>query len=308
MGRQVKQGLDYFTVDVDFFDSIKIRKIRKACGNQSIALLIALLCNIYRENGYYVGYDSDLTFLIAEQFSVSEGAVEEAVRKAVSVGFFDTDMFNKYNILTSHSIQERYFIAVDKLKRKRVAVIGDFVLKSIIECGYIDKLGGNAVFHRDKSNKSLNKSDYVKVKVKGKVKEKVNVNVNKSIVEKDEQQAESKTENEQTNNTYSEVIEYLNMKAQTRYKASTPKTKQLIHARLSEGFILDDFKIVIDNKCADWKGTEFEKFLRPETLFGTKFEGYLNARQTVQKSTNKNVEMYERALAKARDLNERSRL
>lgn len=303
MGRQVKQGLDYFTVDVDFFDSIKIRKIRKACGTQSIALLIALLCNIYRENGYYVGYDSDLTFLIAEQFSVSEGAVEETVRKAVSVGFFDTDMFNKYNILTSHSIQERYFIAVDKLKRKRVAVTGDFILKSIIECGYIDKLGGNAVFHRDKSDKSLNKSDYVKVKVKGKVKEKVNVN--KSIVEKDQQQAESKAENEQTNNTCTEVIEYLNMKAQTRYRASTPKTKQLIRARLSEGFILDDFKIVIDNKCADWKGTEWEKFLRPETLFGTKFEGYLNARQTVQKSTNKNADLYARALAKAREIDER---
>lgn len=302
MGRQVKQGLDYFTVDVDFFDSIKIRKIRKACGTQSITLLIALLCNIYRENGYYVGYDSDLTFLIAEQFSVSEGAVEETVRKAVSVGFFDTDMFNKYNILTSHSIQERYFIAVDKLKRKRVAVIGDFVLKSIIECGYIDKLGVNAVFHRDKSNKSLNKSDYVKVKVKGKVKEKVNVN--KSIVEnviKDE-------ESERTRAICSEVIEYLNLKAQTRYRASTPRTRQLIRARLSEGFVLDDFKIVIDKKVADWKGTEWEKFLWPETLFGTKFEGYLNARQTVKKSTNKNVEMYERALAKARDLNERNRL
>ena len=306
MGRQVKQGLDYFTVDVDFFDSIKIRKIRKACGTQSITLLIALLCNIYRENGYYVGYDSDLTFLIAEQFSVSEGAVEEAVRKAVSVGFFDIDMFNKYNILTSHSIQERYFIAVDKLKRKRVAVIGDFVLKSIIECGYIDKLGVNAVFRRDKSNKSLNKSDYVKVKVKGKVKEKVNVN--KSIVEKDERQTESKAESEQTNNTCTEVIEYLNLKAQTRYRASTPKTKQLIRARLSEGFILDDFKIVIDNKCADWKGTEWEKFLRPETLFGTKFEGYLNARQTVQKSANKNAELYERALAKARELDARNQL
>ena len=303
MGRQVKQGLDYFTVDVDFFDSIKIRKIRKACGTQSITLLIALLCNIYRENGYYVGYDSDLKFLIAEQFSVSEGAVEEAVRKAVSVGFFDTDMFNKHNILTSHSIQERYFIAVDKLKRKRVAVTGDFVLKSIIECGYIDKLGANAVFHRDKSNKLLNKSDYVKVKVKGKVKEKVNVN--KSIVEKDERQTENKAENEQTNNTCTEIIEYLNLKAQTRYRASTPKTKQLIRARLSEGFILDDFKIVIDNKCADWKGTEWEKFLRPETLFGTKFEGYLNARQTVQKSTNKNADLYARALAKAREIDER---
>ena len=54
-----------------------------------------------------------------------------------------------------------------------------------------------------------------------------------------------------------------------------------------------------------WQGTEWEKFLRPETLFGTKFEGYLNARQTVQKSTNKNADLYARALAKAREIDER---
>ena len=299
MGRQVKQGLDYFTLDVDFFDSIKIRKIRKACGTQSIALLVALLCNIYREEGYYVGYDGDLTFLIAEQFSVSEGAVEETVRKAVSVGFFDADMFRKYNILTSHAIQERYFIAVDKLKRKRVAVTGDFVLKSISDSGYVDKLCGNVVFHTDKSNKSLNKSDYVKVKVN--VKEKVNVN--KSIVEKSRQH--TKTTSKQTNATCQEIIDYLNEKAQTKYRATTAKTRSLINARLSEGFVVGDFKTVIDKKCAEWQGTEWEKFLRPETLFGTKFEGYLNARQTVQKSTNKNADLYARALAKAREIDER---
>ena len=102
-----------------------------------------------------------------------------------------------------------------------------------------------------------------------------------------------------------EVIDYLNEKAQTKYRATTAKTRSLIHARLSEGFALNDFKTVIDKKCAEWKGTEFEKFLRPETLFGTKFEGYLNARQTVQKSTNKNADLYARALAKAREIDER---
>ena len=79
---------------------------------------------------------------------------------------------------------------------------------------------------------------------------------------------------------YSSVIEYLNRKANTKYKASSKKTQTCIHSRLSEGFTEDDFKQVIDNKCADWIGTEWEKFLRPETLFGTKFEGYLNAKTT----------------------------
>ena len=43
---------------------------------------------------------------------------------------------------------------------------------------------------------------------------------------------------------------------------------------------MEDFQRVIDNKCADWKGTEWEKYLRPATLFGTKFESYLNQKQT----------------------------
>jgi len=81
---------------------------------------------------------------------------------------------------------------------------------------------------------------------------------------------------------YTEVIAYLNEKAGTRYKPTTGKTKSLIHARKAEGFTLEDFQVVIDKKCREWMGTEYEKFLRPETLFGTKFESYLNAKDGVQ--------------------------
>lgn len=102
-----------------------------------------------------------------------------------------------------------------------------------------------------------------------------------------------------------EIIDYLNEKARTKYRATTAKTQSLIRARLSEGFVVGDFKTVIDKKCAEWQGTEWEKFIRPETLFGTKFEGYLNARQT-NKSANKNAELYEKALAKARELDARN--
>ena len=73
-----------------------------------------------------------------------------------------------------------------------------------------------------------------------------------------------------------EIIQYLNMRTGAKYKSTTSKTKQLINARVNEGFTLDDFKTVIDKKCVEWSGTEFEKFLRPNTLFGTKFESYLN--------------------------------
>lgn len=74
-----------------------------------------------------------------------------------------------------------------------------------------------------------------------------------------------------------EIVSYLNEKVNSSYRPSTPKTQTLIKARLKEGFTLEDFKTVINKKTAEWKGTDMAQYLRPETLFGTKFEGYLNA-------------------------------
>ena len=80
-----------------------------------------------------------------------------------------------------------------------------------------------------------------------------------------------------TNNIiYSRIIEYLNSKTGKSYKSTTRKTQSLIKARIDEGFNEEEFFKVIDNKVSEWKGTEYEKYLRPETLFGNKFEGYLN--------------------------------
>ena len=74
-----------------------------------------------------------------------------------------------------------------------------------------------------------------------------------------------------------EIISCLNEKTKKHYKANTPKTVRLIRARLKEGFTVEDFKAVIEKKCDDWLGNEkMERYLRPETLFGTKFDGYLN--------------------------------
>lgn len=87
---------------------------------------------------------------------------------------------------------------------------------------------------------------------------------------------------------YDSIVSYLNQKAGTNYQAATKKTRACIHARLAEGFTIDDFKAVIDKKCAEWIGGEFEKYLRPETLFGTKFEGYLNAKSNPKEGNGNN--------------------
>lgn len=73
------------------------------------------------------------------------------------------------------------------------------------------------------------------------------------------------------------IVAHLNEACGTHYRASTPKTRKLIATRMREGFTVDDFKRVIDNKAAQWLGDpSMRRYLRPETLFGTKFEGYLN--------------------------------
>lgn len=87
-------------------------------------------------------------------------------------------------------------------------------------------------------------------------------------------------------NIYSRVIEHLNKKANMRYKHTTKKTQQLIKARIDEGFTVEDFEKVIDTKEAEWRNTEFARYLRPETLFGTKFESYLNQRGSISNDRN----------------------
>ena len=78
---------------------------------------------------------------------------------------------------------------------------------------------------------------------------------------------------------YEDIIDYLNQKAGTHFRHSSADTKKHIKARFNDGFTLEDFKTVIDKKSKEWKGTDMEKFLRPATLFGTKFEGYLNQKE-----------------------------
>lgn len=89
---------------------------------------------------------------------------------------------------------------------------------------------------------------------------------------------------------YKEIIEYLNSRVGTNYKHTTNKTRDLIKARFNEGFTLEDFKEVIDKKSMEWINTDMKKYLRPETLFGTKFESYLNQDVKERKLTTKDIQ------------------
>lgn len=91
-----------------------------------------------------------------------------------------------------------------------------------------------------------------------------------------------KTENTNTENNNNklsickEVISYLNLKAKKNFKVDTASHHKFIKARLKEGYALEDFKKVVDVMVAKWKGTEYEQYLQPQTLFGNKMDNYLN--------------------------------
>ena len=85
---------------------------------------------------------------------------------------------------------------------------------------------------------------------------------------------------------YEEIVQYLNQKTGKNFKHTSKVTQRHIRARLAEGFTVSDFKQVIDKKCSDWlRDQKMKEYLRPETLFGTKFESYLNSKTTTTKQT-----------------------
>lgn len=119
MARPIKQGLDYYSLDVGFLQDVKIRRIMRACGIQSIPVLISLLANIYRNDGYFLRWSPDMSFLIADELGVSEGAVTATVDKAVQVDFFNANMYECYGVLTSEGIQSRFFEAASRRREVR---------------------------------------------------------------------------------------------------------------------------------------------------------------------------------------------
>lgn len=123
------------------------------------------------------------------------------------------------------------------------------------------------------------------------------------VVNKNENDTVNKNvkDNNTSNEYYKIIIDYLNKKAGTKYKHSTKTTKKLIDDRLDEGFTVDDFKTVIDKKSNEWLENEkMRPYLRPATLFGDKFERYLN-QQTQNNNSYQVINESETEISKKED-------
>lgn len=136
MVRPMKQGLDYFPMDVSFTRDVKVRRVHMACGMESIGILVYLLSLIYRDQGYYEKWDEELCFLTAMDLHLEESLVEQVVQKAAQVGFFDGELLADWGILTSAGIQERFLAATRKRKVRRL--IREYLLVDVAEEGEIE--------------------------------------------------------------------------------------------------------------------------------------------------------------------------
>jgi len=129
MARPTAKGVEYFPLNVNFINDLKVRKLLLSCGAQSIAVLIYLLSTIYKDEGYFVEIHEDEIDLIALDVNVTPEFVLEVINKACEVRFFDVNLYNNFNILTSRGIQERYLKITER--RKNSVVITQFNLINV---------------------------------------------------------------------------------------------------------------------------------------------------------------------------------
>jgi len=132
MARPVKIGLDYFPFDTGFFGDRKIRRLLKTFGGNGVEVYVFVLCEIYRDKGYYVQCDENFVFDIADGLSLKESFVREVIRHCVVNGLFDQRVYDVENSLTSHGVQKRY---LEVKSRSSVAIDSRYFCK---DCGVID--------------------------------------------------------------------------------------------------------------------------------------------------------------------------
>lgn len=127
MARPKKDGLDYFPLDVDFFEDDKIKILKARYGADGIILYLYLLCRIYRQ-GYYIQVNEDFEYIISEDLKMSPDKVKQVLTFLLSRSLFDNTLFQSDAVLTSAGIQKRFQLAVKERAKKNPIKTGRYWL------------------------------------------------------------------------------------------------------------------------------------------------------------------------------------
>lgn len=160
----MNNGINYFPLNVHLDDKFEL--IEAEFGLKGFAIVVKLFQKIYGQQGYYCEWTEDVALLFGKNVGLGGDAVSEIVRAAIKRGIFDSELYDKYQILTSRGIQERYFKAVSR--RKEVEVRKEYLLIKV------DQIYKNVRILNENvniSSKNVNISEQKKVE-ESKVKEK----------------------------------------------------------------------------------------------------------------------------------------
>ena len=160
----MNNGINYFPLNVHLDDKFEL--IEAEFGLKGFAIVVKLFQKIYGQQGYYCEWTEDVALLFGKNVGLGGDAVSEIVRAAIKRGIFDSELYDKYQILTSRGIQERYFEAVSR--RKEVEVRKEYLLIKVDQIYKNVRILNENV---DISSKNVNISEQKKVE-ESKVKEK----------------------------------------------------------------------------------------------------------------------------------------
>ena len=127
MARQKKQGIDYFSLDCDFFSDRKIKILKSRYGADGITIFIYLLCEIYR-NGYYIIVDDDFYYIVSDDLNMNSDKVKQVLTFLLERSMFDKQLFQSDAVLTSAGIQKRFQLAVKTRAKKNPIKVDRFWL------------------------------------------------------------------------------------------------------------------------------------------------------------------------------------
>jgi uncharacterized phage protein (TIGR02220 family) len=222
-----------------------------------------------REMAFHTGYNTDTIDKLIDRF--------QNVHKIIRYDYQNRELlienWSKYNWLVSDKTLTRIVLELQQLKSptfkelltNRLEVFYKKDIKKMIknDGAYMGHGRGSYAEQEQEHNKNINNNI---------------TKHNKKIMSSDEHS---------TTLPFEKIISFLNSKAKTNFKYTTEKTKECIKARFNEGWKEEDFYKVIEIKVSEWLGTDQQIYLRPITLFGTKFESYLNQKSPVKSDSVK---------------------
>ena len=123
MARPQKEGLEYFSLDVDFFSDRKIKILKGRFGADGVTYYLYLLCEIYKGHGYYLDFDADFDYITSSELGMSPEKIGQMRKFLLERSLFDNKLFQSDTILTSTGIQRRFQLAVKSRASKNPIVV-----------------------------------------------------------------------------------------------------------------------------------------------------------------------------------------